>query len=258
VTDLAQTDAANDAGRPVFCSVNHQLIASAFCTVCRKPFSGRYIGVRRDGRAVCHPCAQREGIDLVDSGAPAAGDPVLKGRLRDIFFRIAVTTAETFARDFNGPLGPSLRFGYITTVIGYAAALGWIYLLRYDAFIAALTEVNGASVPPELMPWAPWLGLPVTAAMRLVVGVTLMHAGFRMVGVPAGTFSQHARLFALTSVSLLLCAVPVLGPFFALAMWMNVSMTYLRSRYAISPIRSMLATLPCLLVLTLVDPVAWL
>lgn len=245
-------------GAPVLCSVNPQLPAVAFCTVCRRPFSGRYVGVRRDGRAVCHPCAQREGIELLEASATAEGDPVLRGRLREIFLRVGLTTAETFSREYTGPIGPSLRFGYITTVIGFAAALAWIYVLRYDAFMAALAEVNGDSMPPGLMPWAPWLGLPITAALRMVVGVTAMHVGFRMMGVPAGTFAQHARLFGLTSVSMLLCAIPALGPLFALAMWMNVSMTYLHVRYGLSWFRRVVATLPCLMMLTLIDPVSWI
>ena len=57
---------------PLRCSANPALNATALCTVCGAPFSGKFLGVRPDGRAVCFGCARREDIYLVSTGGGAS------------------------------------------------------------------------------------------------------------------------------------------------------------------------------------------
>jgi len=53
------------------------LPAAAYCSVCMFPFHGSKFLIRKDGRAICSLCTQKENINPVDIFQKNAVDPVL-------------------------------------------------------------------------------------------------------------------------------------------------------------------------------------
>lgn len=243
----------------VHCTANPALPATAWCTSCHLPFNGRFLGVRDDGRAICFGCAQQDGVSL-RSETRTDVDPVLESGWRQTFLDVVTRPWQTFAGEYHGPIGPAVRQGLVWALLGYAMTMGWVWLLARDAFLEMLTESapEGVEFEGDTLPMLVWLALPVLAVLRQAVGTLALHLGLRLSGAPSDDFGEHARLFGLTAVGLLLCAVPFVGPFLALVAWMTGTLAWVRQRYAMSTARAMLALIPALLVVTALDPLGTL
>lgn len=253
-------DAAPPTGEgDVRCTANPALPATAWCTACHLPFNGRFLGVREDGRAICFGCARQHDVKL-RSEQPTDVDPVLASGWKQTFLDVVTRPWQTFAGEYKGPIGPAIRSGVVWAMLGYAMTMGWVWLLAREAFLEMLTESapEGVTYEGDSLPLLVWLALPVLAVLRQAVGTLALHLGLRLSGAPSDDFGEHARLFGLTAVGLLLCAVPFVGPFFALVAWMTGTLAWVRQRYAMATGRAMLALIPALLVVTALDPLGTL
>ncbi len=237
------------------CSAHAALPAAALCALCLRPYAGRFLSPLPDGRACCSTCADREGLHVIDSPHGSAdADPVLAGGWGSTFRRVVVEPHRGLVVEHDGPIGPALRAGFAFTVVGYLIRTAWDYVLQYDAVMAMLAEQVGPGVPEATLSLTPWLAVPIAAVFRLVGGSLLLHLGLRLTGIGPGTLRPHARIFALTSVTLLLCVIPVIGPLLALVAWMSSTLAWTRRRYGLPTWRALAATLPALLLVTSLDP----
>lgn len=221
--------------------------------MCRQPFHGRFLDVRRDGRAVCHGCLVRQDIELRPRPARGTRDPLLAGGWRHTFARVALQPQLAFAQHWDGPVWPAVRNGILWTTLGMAATLGWTYVLQYDQLLEALAATQSADLPPHLLPWMPWLALPFGIALRTALGIGLLHIGLRLAGAPPDSLPSHARAFSLASITMLLRVIPVLGPVLATLSGMMALLVWVRRRYDLAPWRTFLLLLPLFLLLSIFD-----
>lgn len=237
------------------CSAHPALPAAALCAICLHPYAGRFLAPLPDGRACCATCAEREGLQPLDNAhGESERDPVLSDGWGTAFRRVVIEPHRGLVIDYRGDIGPAVRAGFAFTVVGYLMRTAWDYVLQYEAVMAMLAEQLGADIPETTLALAPWVAVPIAAGIRLALGALLLHAGLRLTGIAPGTFSTHARAFALTSVTLLLCVIPVLGPLLALVAWMSSTLAWIRGRYGLPTWRALVATLPALFLVTSLDP----
>lgn len=234
--------------------------AAALCTVCGAPFSAPYLAIRLDGRAACHPCVRKHDVPCIDLlEAAATRDPVLRGGWHKAIVRVALHPHRTFAAIYNGPLGETLLFGLVATALGYAATTGWNLTLHNAAFIEYYRDValqrdltfeSDASLKQML-----WLVTPALAAARFIIGALLLHIGMRIIaGSQRASLHSEARVFALASSTLVLCVIPVIGPFVALVSWIGACMAYAQVVHGLSTGRALMAVFPSFLVITALGP----
>ena len=244
------------------CSGSPRLDAQAFCTSCRKPYSGGFLATRLDGRAICFACARQQAIEIIDEPMPSGRpDPVLGDGWARGIIRMITRPHQTFERPDGGRLSVALLFGYLFTAFGFTTTTIWNLSLYGDEFIelqmqtlAARDVILDAAEVTQLL----WLILPVAAALRLVVGAVLLHLGIRLMVGSKADWRSSMRMFALTSGTLVLCAIPTLGPFLALVTWISASMAYLNTRYGLRTVNGLMALLPCLLIVTFIGPTSYL
>lgn len=256
MTSAPATTPSRHTTLPPRCSANPSLAAAAICTSCRRPFAGKFLAVRTDGRAICYTCAQREDVDVIPRDDLRDEDPILRGSWKESFTRVVADTPVQFANDFTGAVGPALRAGYLWTVFGYVLTWMWLYIFQYQSVMEWLESSFEQPIDPNLMPWIPWAAIPIMAALRLFVGAAFFHFGLRLSGAPKETYGQHLRFFALSSVTLLLCVIPIAGPILAIVAWLNAAMAYGRVRYKLSGLGGILAVVPGLLVVVQFGPTA--
>lgn len=240
-----------------YCSVQPHLPAAAFCTVCRRPYSGRYLGVRPDGRAICFRCARDQRIDFADVTPRGEGDPALRGSLFQKLGAILLRAHLTLNQRYEGSIVPALRFGYLTTLAGLVFYLSWQFLLApeaIDAVLEGVIEQTGGATSMRAARLSLWAVMPVVAAVRMVAGIFALHLGLRLAGAD-GSLRDHARIFALTSSALVLCALPLfVGSLLAEVMWVMATMAWIRTRYDFTTLRTIGAILPALIVVVLLAP----
>jgi hypothetical protein len=244
------------------CSASPKLDAQAFCTSCRQPFSGGFLGTRRDGRAVCFSCAREHAIEIVSTDEKReTPDPVLEdGWLRGIF-RMITRPHRTFERPDAGRLSVALLFGYFFTAFGFVTTTIWNLTFYGEEFLQLQIDTLAAReiiLTPDEVTRLVWMMLPLAAALRLFVGALLFHLGTRLMVGSDVHWRSSARLYALTSGTLVLCAIPTLGPFLGLVTWISASMAYLNTRYNLRTVQGLMALLPCLLIITFIGPTSFL
>ncbi len=240
------------------CSANPKLGADAFCTACRQPYSGKFLGVRTDGRAVCFACARREALDL--RAAPEnedPSDPVLSDGWFHAIRKMITQPHRTFEFPYGGRLGSTLLFGYLFTFFGFIATTMWNLALQKDGYLewhVQTWERAEVVLTNDQVTQLLWMVMPFYAVLRLVVGAALLHVGIRLIVGEDVEWKASLRLFALTSGTLALCVIPMLGPFLALVTWISASMAYMHTQHEVRTVRGLMALLPCLLIITAIGP----
>lgn len=237
---------------PLRCSANPALNATALCTVCGAPFSGKFLGVRPDGRAVCFGCARREDIYLVSTGGGAGelGDPVLSQGWTQAAVTLLTRPYDALRDGHSGPIGGAVWFGLAATMFGFAATTAWDMALSGDAYIDTYLQLladAGVTATRSELPALIAVSSLLSAPLRLFSGALLFHLGARAVAGREAQLRPDARVFALGSVALVLCGVPALGPLLSLLIWTSTAVAYLRQRYALGTAQSLVALLPSLL-----------
>lgn len=243
----------------ISCSVQAHLPAAAFCTVCRRPYAGRFLSVLNDGRAVCFRCASDSSLATLGEDEPldtSAGDPAFQhGLLRAVPFILLKPARAIGSTPYKGRIGPAVRFGYLAALVGRLATVGWLFTLNQDAAtkaIQARMDQMGAELSADDLRTALWTSLPIAVFISMAVGVVLFHVGLRLCGARDGSFREHARAYALGSCALLFGLLPPpLGlPLICLA-WMSAMMVWTRARYGFTGVRATLAMMPALLLMLL-------
>ena len=243
---------------PVMCTVHVETPAAAFCTVCRRPYGGRFLGVLPDGRAVCYRCAADEKLELASLDAPTSEvDAALAGGWASATARILLRPLVTIGLRYRGPVGPSLRYGFAATVLGLVMWLGWSLILQRDAIIEAVlasSAERGLDASAGDVQLALWMMVPLLAALRLGLGVVAFHVGTRLAGAD-GTFRENARVFALSSASMLFCVVPMqIGALLSYLVWLMLTLSWVRVRYELNAWRSIVALMPAIAVIWILPP----
>jgi hypothetical protein len=242
----------------ICCSADPNLGADAFCTACRQPYSGKFLGVRADGRAVCFTCARYEEVELLEAPQNSdPTDPVLGDGWFHAIRKIITQPHRTFELPYGGRLGPALLFGYLFTFFGFISTTIWNLLLQregylewhVDSWARAQVVLTNEQVTQML-----WIVMPFYAVLRLFLGAGLLHVGIRLIVGEQAEWRASLRLFALTSGTLVLCAIPTLGPFLALVTWISASMAYMHTHHNVRTVKGLMALLPCLLIITAIGP----
>ncbi|MGA1275958.1 MAG: hypothetical protein ACO3XL_08830, partial [Gemmobacter sp.] len=193
--------------------------------------------------AICRPCARRSEVPVlsVERGRPS--DPALARGWRGLFVAVALLPWRPAPWLASGPVRTALIFGFAATFAGYAMALGWSTLLARDELLALISEALEDETLPETQLLAvPWLGLPMVALARLVAGAFAFHLGTRLfAAAPRTAWSANTRFFALSSVTMALCAVPGVGAAAAGALWCAASVAMVRRTYGTGTARAVLA-----------------
>ena len=241
---------------PLRCFANPELPAAAFCPACRQPHSGKFLGVREDGRAICHGCARRDEIPLTGADANARPDPVLSAGWLRATGAIITAPHVSLVPDAAGKLWQPLVYGFVATVAGYAMTLGWsvaLYPQRFLAEAATQAEALGLSGEASALAWSAGLVIPFISALRMLLGALTLHVGLAIVSRDA-PWRASARVMALSSVSLVFCAIPVVGTYLAMVVWISTVMAWLRARHQLRTLPALLVVLPCVFLLTALGP----
>lgn len=239
------------------CSVQPHLPAAAYCTECRRPYAGRFLSVLQDGRAVCYRCVTDQRLKTVaDEEESVVGDPAfangwfgaISGVIRDPR-RFLGTKA------YTGSVKPALRFGFVMCLAGAVLPLVFPAIFAPETLNEAWQKAYGQAevqLTPAQLRMAFLTALPVAAALKLLVGSALFHVGIRLAGAREGMFREHFRVFALSTGVLLFAIVPPpLGLMIMSLLWGNAMMKWTGARYGLSPMMSMIAVFPALLLLVI-------
>ena len=166
---------------PLRCSANPALPAAAFCTKCSHPFSGKFLGIQRDGRALCFTCAGRDDIELIASASvEPESDPILSRGWWATIRDVTLHPHRTFAVRSEGALGAALVFGFVTTMCGFAVTTGWNLIISGDAFLEMYIEAaarTDLSLDHGQVRRILWLSVPLISTLRLGLGALLLHLG---------------------------------------------------------------------------------
>ena len=239
---------------PVHCSVHPERSAAAFCTVCKLPFAGLFLAVRPDGRAICHNCAREQGGMLYADATRTNHDPFASQGVTAVLGALLLRPADALSSRFSGAVAPALGTSFVASLIGYASWVFWVLLLVREQILALARERLGASVEEDLLVTGLWLSVPVLALLRTALAPILVHIGARLAGAPEDSLRANIRATALSSVSLLLVAIPALGAFLALIVGIRALLHFLRARYDFTYPRAVAALLPFLLLYLLIGP----
>jgi hypothetical protein len=234
------------------CSAQTRLQAAAYCSVCRLPFSGRFLAVRLDGRAICHACSDREQIPTEQARGPEPRDPVFRDGWRHTLLVVLARPAE-LVRPWHGPVGHAWWRGLGWSWLGLGAGLGWslaLGRLPWEQVQAALPEAARAQGWVTLALVGATL---VLALLRQTVGPWLMHAGLRLAGASAEQWTLHVRVFSALSVVRVLAMLPLLGGPLSALLFVWAMLTFAGLSYGLARWRAMLALAPCLLWTLLFD-----
>ena len=243
---------------PVMCSANPALRAAATCSECHLPHSGKFLSVRRDGRAICFACARRDGTPVFQRRTvPRGADPVLGGGIARATLAMVVAPHRALAAPGTRAFGPLAAVALGFSLLGYGLTLGWTYLLSYEAALTQLrlqvTELPFA-VSDAVLPWVPWIAWPFIAVLRVVLGAATLHLTVRLANPNDADWRESFRVWALSSALLMACALPFAGTFVAMVLWISAMLGWFRVRHGLGAIGSLLAVLPSIVVLSLVGP----
>jgi hypothetical protein len=239
------------------CSVRPEYKAAAFCTICRRPYSGRYLDIASDGRAVCHRCREDHDIPLFNP-SDSKHDPALKEGVAKAITQVLLKPHELFEERWDGSPWPAIRFGLLISIVGLVFWNAWFWVFSADLAddaIQVVAERTGQQVSRDAVQAWSWFTLPIIAVLRLALGTLGLHLGFRLAGAPKRQFQDHVRLYALASCALILCIVPSwVGAFLANVAWLTTCMAFARVRYNFSMGRTLLALLPAIFVIFFFPP----
>lgn len=168
---------------------------------------------------------------------------------------MALDPARTFSTRWDGPLWPTLRLGLLWTLLGYVGTTAWSYALRFDEIQERLATAANADVPAHLLPWIPWLGLPMAVLIRFTACAALLHFGMRMSTPTTAGLRDHLRIHALASVMMLLGVLPIVGSSLAVVSQFVVLLAWVQRQHALGLVRSLMALAPWLLAALLFDVV---
>lgn len=243
---------------PVMCSANPLLPAAAYCSECQEPHSGKFLSVRRDGRAICFACARRDGTPVFQRRTvPKGADPVLGGGFARTLLAMFVAPHRALVAPGVRAAAPLLAIAFGFSLLGYGFTLGWTYLLSYEAVVGLLREQVAAlpfAVSDGLLPWLPWVAWPFVAAVRVLLGATTLHLTVRLANPNDADWRETLRVWALSSALLMACVLPLAGTFVSMVLWISAMLGWFRVRHGLGPIGSLFAVLPSIVVLSLVGP----
>lgn len=234
------------------CTAQPTEVAAAFCTCCRLPYSGQFLAVRLDGRSVCHACVEREEIAVDRPQTERPRDPLASAGWRRTLV-VVLTRPASLGQEYRGPIAEAVGLGLLWTTIGYALNTAWAMIWRGAELVALFEEQLGDELPAEMLPWIPWMALPFTVLLRQIAGATLFHVGLRAAGASSEQWRAHLRVFSLASITLLLSVIPVFGSALSLVLFFTAMLAYARRSYGLSAWRTLLALLPCYLLIALLD-----
>lgn len=236
------------------CSVHPHLPAAAYCTQCRRPYAGRFLSVLRDGRAVCYRCVADQRLLTIADHVVVEGDPAFQngwfgaipGVLRDPRRFLGI-------EPYEGSVLPALRFGFILCLIGAVLPLIWPAIFAPETLNAALEKAymrSEVELTTDQMRMLFVAMLPLAAALKLLIGSALLHVGVRLAGAREGDYREHLRAFALSAGVLVFGIVPPpFGLILMVVLWSGAMIKWVSARYGISPVMSMIATFPAMLLL---------
>ena len=245
--------------RRLACSVHPHMPAAAYCTECRRPYSGRFLSVLADGRAVCFRCVRDQRLSTLEPGETRTDiDPAFENG----WWRAAVgairTPIETIGvRPYEGPVRPAFIFGLVMSLLGSVLPLVFPAIFAPEALTAIFEAAYGEGEGrPELtadqMRMAFFSALPIAALLKLGIGAALLHVGLRLAGARTGHFRESVRAFALSTGVLLFAIIPPpYGLMVISLLWGSAMMRWVQARYSLSPLLSMIAIFPALLLLVI-------
>jgi hypothetical protein len=240
---------------PVLCPVHPSAPAIALCTRCSRFLCSRCRSLDENDLAVCPDCRPVVVDEL--SGNPAGAS---RGNLTWILRTawLAISRPAHFVNQVprRGELGPAMRFGVFTIVLGKLAFLLWILLLQredYMAIIQPLCAEMGLSVKAYLL--FQILFLPLDALMRLALFALLLMIGVRLVaGLRDLKYREVLQLFAFASAGYLWLLIPsVPGMALAFAFVLTFTARILREHHALTMRQSIFAMAPMAMFLLLLD-----
>jgi hypothetical protein len=243
---------------PLRCTANPQLPAAAFCAACDQPYSGEFMAVRPEGRAICVACARRDGVRVHGQRPPSPDtDSILRAGWASTLVAILVSPARTLATRTNAPVLPAVAFGLSVTAFGYAATLGWATLLDYPGLVAsaqtafeALDAASNAATAVGLV----WALVPVATVLRLFLSALALYVPLAMRRGNNATWADTLRTVCLANGALVLCALPLVGPLAAVVVWIAAVLGWLRLRHRLGPFAAMFVIIPSVLVISLLGP----
>jgi hypothetical protein len=167
--------------------------------------------IESDGLAVCPNCSD----DVLGSGGV-----LFEGSEKGVVERFITTTQSIlfrpshFARNLNleGALGPALRFGLASILIGQLALLFWFLLLVDDTSIERIAELAAqAGMTVKGFQLLHLSTLPIFAVLRVVVFALLLQVGVLLSGADRSfKYRDYVRLFCYASASyMVLILVPL-------------------------------------------------
>lgn len=233
------------------CSEFPHLDAVANCTVCTRPFSAQRIGVSEDGRAVCIPCAWEHEITLINRQFAGDEEPAFSGGFLQGLETLLFRPSRIFNRPSPTRVWPALIFGYVMTLLGYAAWMAWLQHL-YPEWISERLADAGIDTTDSM--WLAWLILPVHSLIRIFGGTLALHAGCLLAGGVGRSFNESLRAFCLASASMLFCVIPQYGPLLTVLWWSWIVLAWMRSNWNFGIGRTLIALVPSILVLPLLGP----
>jgi uncharacterized membrane protein len=239
---------------PVHCTAHPERSAAAFCTVCKLSFAGLFLAVRPDGRAICHTCAREQGGMLYADATRTNHDPLASRGMISVLGALLLRPSDALVSRFSGAVAPALGMSFVASLIGYASWVFWILLLVREQILALAQQRLGTPIEEDLLVTGLWISVPILAFIRTAVAPILVHIGARLAGAPEDSLRANVRATALSSVSLLLVAIPALGAFLALIVGVRAMLHFLRAKYEFSYPRAVLALLPFILLYLLIGP----
>lgn len=220
----------------IWCSVRPDLPAAAFCMACKRRYSGRFLSVLPDGRAACFRCVRDLKLGTIQR-FDESKDPVFQRGLFPGILAILYGSPHQLLPRYKGPITQALLLGIAATMIGLWASTTWFLnseaadteLLRVVERIQAQGQTMSVEELRRAIPWF----VPIVAVLRMVMGVAIVHLMIRLVAPkPTLPLRAHARLYALSCVSMLLLLIPGFwGATAANMTWALVTFSWLRAAY---------------------------
>lgn len=246
------TDEGGDGDAEIWCSVRPYLPAAAFCTICRRSYSGRYLSVVADGRAACFRCVADQRLTTIER-TNGKRDPAFRSGIFALLLAILTGGPRALTPAYRGPIWKALLFGAICSIFGT-----WFSMVRFLAssqgqeLFQQTLERAQPPIAEEVLRAAFLWATPLVAVMRMAMGAILVHVMLRLwVGENTQPLRVHARLYAFTCASSLLLVLPGLwGALATNAIWCMASFNWIRQVYPTLPAwRLFLVIMPHILIL---------
>lgn len=195
--------------------------------------------------------------DRYPEAQPASTSPGAIERFLTTLRQAALRPIE-FGRHINmhGELGPALRLGLFSIIVGQLALFLWLVLLMNDAYVEQVAEVAtelGLSTRTyEIIRFGL---LPIDALARLGLYALLLQLGVMLTGASRTyRYRDYVRLYAHASVAYLFLLVPlVLGVLLALGYILVICWSALRYHHRLTRRQTFVATVPLALGMLLLE-----